>query len=806
MKKNCIKIFPAYFVFFFLLSFINNAQAQESIIKLRIITTKKEPVAFASIKIIPVADSVHFFQKLTDSSGTAPFDLIPGLLYRIQVTSVNYKPIDKTIKLSAGQNSFTFIAEEVHTKLDNVVVTFTRPIIRQEDDKTIVDPENIAASSTNAFEIIEKTPGLFVDQDGNIYLSSTTPAQVYINGRELKMAAADVATMLKSLPPNAVATIEILRTPSAKYDASGSGGIVNVVLKKGVRIGLTGSVNAGMNQGKYANRFAGINLNNNNGALSTYLNLQYSKRNNYEQLTTDRLFTPDSLLSQNALTKYPTNSYYAGYGLSYQLNKKWEIDYDGRISFNRFNNSSTNLSEIKKISTNELVTNNNADVANKGNSLNLSQSFSTKYKWDSLGSEWSTDISYTFAPSNSNQDFITFFSKPNIPSTGGDGEIKSRLHFLSGQTNVQWKLPKKITLEGGIKTSYVRFTNNADYFKQSGSLRTKDNFRTALYHYDENINAVYLQGSKNISGIVIKFGTRMENTNMDGQQSRPLDTSFKLNRTDFFPYLYISRNIMRIAGYDLRAYLVYRRTINRPSYELLNPYPRYIDPYLFETGNPSLRPQFTKNYEANISVDERPLFAIGVNDTKDIFTNVIYQADSSHSIAYRTYDNLGTNKEFYLRGLGAIPPGKRYFFVVGAQYNQNFYEGLYESKPLSFKKASWSVFTYHQLKITPVMQMTLSGFARFKGQLQFYELSNFGALNFSINHQFINKKLVVTISANDILFTNYNQFSIQQGTVNATGLRKNDTRRFGLNIRYNFGLRKKEDNNLFNIESPEKTN
>jgi iron complex outermembrane recepter protein len=102
--------------------------------------------------------------------------------------------------------------------------------------------------------------------------------------------------------------------------------------------------------------------------------------------------------------------------------------------------------------------------------------------------------------------------------------------------------------------------------------------------------------------------------------------------------------------------------------------------------------------------------------------------------------------------------------------------------------------------------VTLSGFARFKGQLQFYELSNFGALNFSINRQFINKKLIVTLSANDILFTNYNRFTIQQGTVNATGLRKNDTRRFGLNIRYNFGFRKKEDNNLFNIESPEKTN
>src|SRR5215218_1559615 len=119
--------------------------------------------------------------------------------------------------------------------------------MRQEDDKTIIDPENLASSSINAYEILEKTPGLFVDQDGNIYLNSTTPATVYINGREQKMSTADIATMLKSLPPNSIASIEIMRTPSSKYDASGSGGIVNVILKKGVRIGFTGSVNAGMN-------------------------------------------------------------------------------------------------------------------------------------------------------------------------------------------------------------------------------------------------------------------------------------------------------------------------------------------------------------------------------------------------------------------------------------------------------------------------------------------------------------------------------------------------------------------------------
>src|SRR5258708_27594005 len=122
---------------------------------------------------------------------------------------------------------------------------------------------------------------------------------------------------------------------------------------------------------------------------------------------------------------------------------------------------------------------------------------------------------------------------------------------------------------------------------------------------------------------------------------------------------------MAIAGYELRAYLVYRRTIARPGYDQLNPFSRYVDPYLSETGNPRLRPHFTTNYEANISVDERPLLAIGANDTKDIFTNVVYQADTSRSVSYRTYDNLGKNKEIYLRGLYAIPLGKKCFCGVG---------------------------------------------------------------------------------------------------------------------------------------------
>jgi iron complex outermembrane recepter protein len=781
------------------------SQAQDIPVTIKVSGQKKEPLAFGSVTVFSRADSSKSFTQAADSNGIARFKLEQGL-YTVRVTSVNYQGFEKGISVSPRQNHFSFQAEPLPKLLGAVVVTSKKPMITQEDDKTIVDPEPIVATSTSGYEVIEKTPGLFVDQDGNIYISSMTPAAVHINGRELKMSAADIATMLKSLPPNAISKIEILRTPSAKYDATSSGGIVNVILRKGVKIGLTGSVYGGMQQGNYGNQFLGFSLNNNDGKRSSGLNLNYSRRNSFDQIITDRLFAPDSMLSQNAGTRYPSQVYFASYNYNFPAGKRWENDFSTSISLNDFNNHTNNQSSIRKISSGQTLVENLNLINNNGSSLNFRSAISGKLKIDTVGSEWTNDVFYNITRNKSAQDFSNFAYTPYLITSGGDGKSDNKRHHLNLQSDLKLKLKKRLTVETGVKASFLDFKSVTNYFREVNGVREKDFRRTNTFNYRENINAVYLQGSKTLGkDFIIKIGTRVENTNMKGEQVIPDDTTFSIHRTDLFPYVYLSKNLMKIASFDLRAYLVYRRTINRPVYEQLNPFPRYVDQYLSEAGNPSLRPQFTTNYEANISVDERPILAVGINETRDIFTNVIYQADTSQSQAYRTYDNLGKNKEWYFRALGAIPPGGTYFFVLGGQYNHNFYQGFYENKPLSFKKGTWTFFTYHMLKLGKRSVFTLNGFVRLKGQQQFYELSTFGSLNGSLNRQFLSQKLTVTLSVNDMFRTNKNEFRIAQGSVKASGLRSGDTRRFGINIRYNFGIRKKEDNNMFNID-PEKTN
>jgi len=766
------------------------SMGQQSAILIKVVDAKYNPVGFANISIQSKIDSTKTSNTITDSIGISKINLVAKNAYAIKVTAIGYKKFSKDYFIN-DQSSIAIKLTEDPTQLNEVVVKSTKALIRQEDDKSVVDPEPLAASSTNAYETVEKVPGIFIDQDGNIYLNGLSPAGVQINGRDLKMSAADIAILLKSLPPNAIQKIELIRTPSAKYDASGGGGLVNIILMKGVKIGINGSVNTGFSQGDYGNQYLGFNLNNNNDKLSSYVNAQYNNGNDYAITNSDRILSLDSVLRQEARAVKPNHSVNLGYGFGKTIKEKWELNYDGRMSQNKFDNTTNSNSFLHQISNNQNTGNLQSYVNNKGANNFINQSFRVKLKLDTVGGEWVNDVSFNFSKSSTDQNYSNLLLSKNT-STGGDGDYGNDRNYFTYQSDIRKKL-RGINIESGVKTSVLNFNNNSNYTKNVAGLISPDPFRTSNFHYTEQINAAYLQGSKTWGPIVLKVGSRLEQTIMQGHQFIPKDTTFSVNRTDAFPYVYLSRKILMIMNYELRGFLVYRKTISRPSYDYLNPFAKYIDPFLYEVGNPNLKPQFTSNYEANISVDDKPLFAYGVNETTDIFTNVVYQSPTNKQVSYRTYDNLGKSRETYFRVIGVIPPGKKFFAVLGTQYNRNNYSGFYEGKPIVFNRGTWSLFTFQSFKLDGLSTITLNGFWRFKGQQQFYELSDFGTLNATINRQFLKKKLTITASYNDFLYTNKNNFVLKQGTQNATGYRASDSRRMGLSLRYNFGIKPKEN-------------
>jgi iron complex outermembrane recepter protein len=779
-------------IFFLLLVLVMGSiklQAQEVILTLKTINKNNEPIASSTVTLKSLVDSSLKETKVTNNEGKVNFKVAKNNKYIVQISNVGFATVNKAIAIAEADISINYVLKQKVQNNGAVTVTAKKPLITQEDDKTIVDPENLAQTSTNAFEVLEKTPGIFADQDGNFYLSSTTPATVQINGRDMRLGANDLATLLKTLPPNSILKIEIVRTPSAKNDATGSGGVINIVLKKGVKLGMAGSIFGGINQGVYGNQFIGASISNNSDKKTKYAYTGFVKRASYDALKSNRNLSLDTLLQQNSRTQNGGWNPYLNFGASYLPNKKWDLGYDANISYNKADNNSTNTNGISKLSANNTFVNNVNDATNDGGTTNISQTVSAKLKADSNKIEWSSSVNYNFFKYDNKQNYTTNYTLPSTFITKGNGTQNSTRHLITLQTDLIWKPIKKLTFEIGAKTAWLNYTNATAFYKNN----VTDNNRTNKFKYKENISAAYIQTAKTIEKFVIKAGLRMEYTQMDGTQEIPTVQKFTIKRTDFFPYVYLSRPIVTIMKYDLKAYLVYRKSIARPGYDLLNPFSKFVDNYLSEVGNPNLKPQFTETYEANLSFEDQPILAFGQNKTKGLFTNVIYQNPNNPSEILRTYDNLGANTEKYFRFTAAIPPGGKYFVVVGGQRNFNTYDGLYENKPLKFSNTSWNFFTYHQLKIDNRTNLFLQGWMQTGGLYQFYQLSNFGQAGIGGNRQFLNKKLIVTINIRDVFFTNKNDFKILQGSVNAYGNRQTDSRRFGINIRYNFGIKKKEE-------------
>lgn len=781
--------------FFLLFAKISTAQNTTSI-TVNLSSFKKDSLADITLQLYLLPDTSLVASQVYKPGGNR-FPVNRFSKYIVRVSSVNFETAEKMAAVTDKPAAVSITVKRKTTNLQTVTVVAKKPLIKQEDDKSIVDATVLANSSTNAYEVLEKTPGTIVDQDGNVYLNSLTPATVFINGREMKLSTEDLASLLKSLPAASVSKIEILRNPSAKYDAASSGGIVNIVLKKGVKLGSSGSVNAGYFQGVYATETAGLNINKSAGKINSYFSYQFTNRKNYEELNTDRLFKPDTLLSQKAYTIYPSLSNYISAGLDIAFTKKFNIAYDLRFSNNNNKSNALNTSTIFKEPAQSVLGKNESDIYSRNNSVFVGNNIESKYKIDSAGSEWTVELDYNHYRNNNTQLYTNYYYLPVNPTVLGDGLNKNNKNIFVAQTDLVLKLPKIINIESGFKITLSNSHNSAEYYYEKGNGgRQVDPYQTNTFKYRETISAAYLQVAKTFFGFILKPGLRLETTDISGRQFIPKDTNLSIKRTDLFPYVYLRHNLFRLFKTQLIGNAIYRRSIKRPYYEILNPYPKYVDQYLFDVGNPRLQPQFTTNYELNVTFDDFPVLAFGINQTKDIFSNVTYQ-DLVTKIAYRTYDNLGKSKEFYARILGGVPPGGKYFFYIGAQYNHIEYDGFYQNQPLNYKRGSWLFFMYQELKATKTLTLNMQGFLRTKAIQNFYELDNFGGLFLSANKSILKKKANIIISINDVLHTNQVSFRLNQGNVSATGSRINDTRRLGITLRYNFGLSKPKENKEF---------
>jgi len=241
----------------------------------RIINHNQTPASFATVTLLKATDSALVKGAISDTSGAYHFENIPFGNYLVAVSVAGMKAYTKPFTLGNGNNDIMIpvITLESNTKLlTNVQVKAIKPFIQHKPGQTIVNVENSPMSAGNSvMEALEKSPGIFVDQDGNISMNGKGGVNVMINGQPTHLSASQLATMLKGMPASSVSQIELMTQPPVKYSAAGTAGLINIVLKKNTNLGFNGNLTAGGGYGQFAKYNAGGSLNYKNKHFSEWL-------------------------------------------------------------------------------------------------------------------------------------------------------------------------------------------------------------------------------------------------------------------------------------------------------------------------------------------------------------------------------------------------------------------------------------------------------------------------------------------------------------------------------------------------------
>jgi iron complex outermembrane recepter protein len=630
--------------------------------------------------------------------------------YLVSATYVGYQAAySQAFEVSgAGDVSVPELTiSKISGNLKEVTVTAKKPMVEVRADKTILNVEGTINSVGNdALELLRKSPGVMVDKDDNISLAGKNGVRIYIDGKPSPLAGADLANFLKSMNAAQIEAIELITNPSAKYDAAGNAGIINIRLKKSKAFGTNGSASAGYNIGVYPKYNAGLNFNHRNKGINVFGNYNY---NNTKQNMLFNLFreTGDTTFDGKTTMIMKMESHGFKTGVDFFINNKntFGVLINGNISDNSFNNRSrTPISYKPTGAVNRILVANNQNLMERNNiNFNLNYRFA-----DTAGRELNLDADYGLFRNDGNQ------LQPNYYYDASGNNLISQVfyRFLS-PTDIDiytFKADyeqnfKKGRLGIGGKVAAVNTGNNFQRYDVSQlkpEVRTLDVSKSNQFDYKENINALYANYNKQLKGVMFQVGVRMENTtttgdsyglNADGSVNKASVQTFKRSYTDLFPSaaLTFNKNPMNQWG------ISYSRRIDRPAYQDLNPFEFKLDEYTFQKGNINLRPQYTNIVTLTNTYKYKLNTSLSYSHVNDVFAQLVDTADKSKS--FITRKNLAT-RDVIAMNISYPFMYKNYMAFVNFSGNYSKYRADLGggSRIINVKNTSFNIYQQHSLR------------------------------------------------------------------------------------------------------------
>ncbi len=533
--------------------------------------------------------------------------------------------------------------DTIAQKIEEVEIKVQGNVIENQGDKLVYNAAmDVTSRGMSASDMMSKVPMVEIDMDGNVSMRGNRNVRVLINGRPSGLLSGNLADALKSLSADDIEKIEVMTNPSAKYDAEGSGGVINIVMKNVKLKGNTGNIRAGLGT-RSANLGGTLSIQRGKTNFTTMLG-GHMWRTWGESTTNRENLTAGVWNEMKQLSDF--NNWGGGpkitFSVDHVFNKKNALSVSASINTNWRSTKNNWTTEIgQKDSALNFLWNQDADRFSTALGYDFNIDYRRKFDKKDRELGWSAQVS----KNTDNSDYVSLrLNQQNVEyrnekslNVGENLEISSQLDFTE-------PINSKITMETGVK-GILRLVNSDYHFDTlnypSKNYITMDS-RNNAFNYYQNVGAYYLQFNYLVNqNYSVKFGGRYEYTSFGGGMDKPLDSNFTGKPySNFIPFLNISRKIGK-AGF---VKFNFTQRIQRPSLFYLNPYTNFSDPLNLTTGNPYLAPEISTNYE--VSVGNYGQFGgFGVNFYHKRLNNAIetYRLVDANKVYQTTYGNIGKN-------------------------------------------------------------------------------------------------------------------------------------------------------------------
>ncbi|WP_286967663.1 TonB-dependent receptor domain-containing protein [Flavobacterium sp. UBA4854] len=740
----------------------------------------------------------------TKEDGSFEVNLKNGF-YKIEISLLGFTAYEKEISLEKNTDLGTIVLKENETKLVEVVVQSKKKTIEQKTDRLVYNLENnVTTTGGDALSAINTAPGVVVKNDVITILGKGT-SRVMIDGRLIELTGEELNNFLKSISAADIKNIEVISNPPAKYEADGTGGLINIIMKKGARDSWKNSTTVSYDQNKYGIYTLRDNFfySKNKFRFSASVNGRTGYKNSIENLD---MYFPDGLSKMDADTKVKNENFSGKLALDYDLSKRTTIgfqfmndrnnpDFGSNIRIEKYNIEN----ELQNVTLNKSFT----DKGSKNQTYNAH----LITKLDSLNRKLSFDVDYFNYNSKFDRDFIA----NNYNSDMEFIDINQAGRNISNQDIDNWSFKadmehpfQTFNLSYGAKMSFTNSISDVVFYNTITGIPELDPSQSNRFKYTENNQAVYINGDKKINEKWnLQMGLRLENTQTNGFS----ETMNQENVNDYlklFPTFYTSYKKNDNNTFSLN----YGKRINRPRFDLLNPFRVYINSNSYSEGNPFLKPSFSDNFELAHSYKEVLRTSIFVNAITNGY-GVVFTSNPETNTQIVTRENYykGLNYglgETYSATLADWWQSENTLYFLGSE--TKFIKDI-NATPSNSLQIDFTTNNTFVLGKNTKLQVDFNYSSPFKSGL--YEVGYVSSFDIGFKQDLLNKTLQIAFLANDIFNTSY----LKDFTSVVNGVKQvysqNESNRFvRLSVIYNFGNKKinVKERNFGNQEERKRAN